>query len=229
MDKQWIGNNFYELLQDIGEDYRVELPDGEEWFGKLSLVAKTTSTKSDSEREYLMKGSATFPDIKSQTNFRGCYFHREINPEVTYLLLSTMPEPTDERVGDIFATVCNDTVSLAYLEKRTDEKHNTVKVAVPYAENVRCFWDSTLQKQRRSTDGNFEATLYFMQMPARYGISEDLVVLRKDFKWNEKEKKNEIVDVRYRVESVDLSMATIAEDGTVYGTADVQLSKDTRA
>lgn len=228
MDKQWIGNNFYELMQDLGEDYTVELPDGETWTGKISLVAKTTSTKSDSEREYLMKGTSTFPGIKEQTTFRGCYFHREINPEITYLLLSTMPEPTEERVADIFATVCNDTVSLAYLEKKTDEKNNTIKVAVPYAEGVRCFFNSTLQKQRRSTDGNFESTLYFMQMPARYGISEDLVVLRKDFKWNEKEKKNEIVDVQYRVESVDMSMATIGEDGTVYGTVDVQLSKDTR-
>lgn len=229
MDRQRIGNNFWQLLQDIGEDYTLTRQNGEEFIGKISLEPKTSSTYMMEEREYLMKGAATFPDIESQTTFRGCYFKRQINPNRTYLLTSTIPEPTEERVGYVFAVECNEKVSLAYLTTETDEKFNKVTVPVPYAEDVLVYFDTTLQKQRRSSDGNFEQTLYYMQMPAHYGISEDQVVLRKSFKWNGKEKKNELVDTRYRVESVTLSMTTTDEDGNIYGICDVQLSLDTRS
>lgn len=223
-----IGKNFYSVMQDLGENYIVETPNGEEWTGKLSIEAKTTSTKLMEEREYLMKGTATFPDIEAQTTFRGCYFKRAINPLKTYLMVSTMPEPTDERIGSVFAVECNETVDLAYLETREDEKFNKVTVPVVYKENVRVYFDTTLQKQKRSSDGNFDSTQYFMQMPARFGISEDLVVLRKVFKWNDKTKTNEITKVRYRVEAVTLSMATIDDDNNVNGICDVALSVDTR-
>lgn len=228
IDLNEIGENFYNLMQELGEDYTVETPSGEEWTGKIAIEAKTTSTKLMEEREYLMKGTATFPDIEAQTTFRGCYFHRNINPQKTYLMVSTMPEQTCEKVGYVFATECNDVVDLAYLETREDDKFNKITVPVIYKENVRVYFDTTLQKQRRSSDGNLDSTLYYMQMPARFGISEDLVVLRKTYKWNAKTLQNEIVKTRYRVEAVTLSMATIDEDNTVNGIVDVQLSVDLR-
>lgn len=228
IDLNAVGENFYNLMQELGEDYTVEMPNGEEWTGKIAIEAKTTSTKLMEEREYLMKGTATFPDIEAQTTFRGCYFHRNINPQKTYLMVSTMPEQTCERVGYVFATECNEIVDLAYLETREDDKFNKITVPVIYKENVRVYFDTTLQKQRRSSDGNLDSTLYYMQMPARFGISEDLVVLRKTYKWNAKTLQNEIVKTRYRVEAVTLSMATIDEDNTVNGIVDVQLSVDLR-
>ena len=226
----YVGNNFFELMQSEynAEDYVLTQLNGEEWIGRISLEAKTSSTYMMEEREYLQKGTATFPDIESQTTFRGCYFHRAINPERTYILVSTIPEPTDERVGDVFAVECNETVKLAYLEERENEKGDRETIPVVYAEDVQVYFDTTLQKQRRSSDGNFEQTLYYMQMPAHYGLSDDQVVLRKSFKWNDKEKKNELVDVRYRVEAITLSMTTTDEEGNVYGIMDVQMSMDTR-
>lgn len=229
MNKEYIGNNFYGLLQDIGEDYVLETPDGEEYHGKISLETKTSSTYMIEEREYLMIGAATFPDIDAHTTFRGCYFHREINPKHTYLLVSIIPEPTEPRVGYVYAVECNEKVTLAYLEKRTDNKNNRITVPVPFAEDILVYFDTTLQKQRRSSDGNFEQTLYYMQMPARYGLSPDQVVLRKAFRWNDELKKNELVNVRYRVESVTLSMSTVDDEGNIYGICDVQMSIDTRA
>lgn len=228
IDLNAVGENFHELMQELGEDYTVETPNGEEWTGKIAIEAKTTSTKLMEEREYLMKGTATFPNIEAQTTFRGCYFHRNINPQKTYLMVSTMPEQTCEKVGYVFATECNDVVDLAYLETREDDKFNKITVPVVYKENVRVYFDTTLQKQRRSSDGNVDSTLYYMQMPARFGISEDLVVLRKTYKWNSKTLQNEIVKTRYRVEAVTLSMATIDEEDTVNGIVDVQLSVDLR-
>lgn len=228
MNKAFIGNNFYGLLNDIGENYILHKLDGEDYYGKLSLEAKTSSTYMLEEREYLAIGAATFPDIESQTTFRGCYFEREINPNRTYILTSTIPEPTEPRVGYVYTIECNETVTLAYLENATDEYNNRITVPVPFAENVQVYFDTTLQKQRRSSDGNFEQTLYYMQMPAHYGLSEDQVVLRKSFQWNNETKQNEIVMTRYRVESVTLSMATTDDEGNIYGICDVQMSKDTR-
>lgn len=226
----YIGNNFFELMQDPynTEDYVLTQLNGEEWVGRISLEAKTSSTYMMEEREYLQKGTATFPDIDAQTTFRGCYFHRAINPHRTYILVSTIPEPTDGRIGDVFAVECNETVKLAYLEEQINEKHDTITVPVPFAEDVQVYFDTTLQKQRRSSDGNFEQTLYYMQIPARYGLSEDQVVLRKSFVWNNELKKNELVDTRYRVESVTLSMTTTDNEGNIYGIMDVQMSIDTR-
>lgn len=226
----YVGNNFYELMQREynAEDYVLTQLNGEEWIGRISLEAKTSSTYMMEEREYLQKGTATFPDIESQTTFRGCYFHRTINPERTYILVSTIPEPTDERVGDVFAVECNEIVKLAYLEEQENEKGDRETIPIVFAEDVQVYADTTLQKQRRSSDGNFEQTLYYMQMPAHYGLSNDQVVLRKSFKWNDKLKKNELVDTRYRVESVTPSMITTDEEGNVYGIMDVQMSMDTR-
>lgn len=226
----YVGNKFYELMQDPynAEEYILIQLNGEEWIGRISLEAKTSSTYMMEEREYLQKGTATFPDIDAQTTFRGCYFHRAINPHRTYILVSTIPEPTDGRIGDVFAVECNETVTLAYLEEQVNEKFDRITVPVPFAEDVQVYFDTTLQKQRRSSDGNFEQTLYYMQMPAHYGLSEDQVVLRKSFKWNDELKKNELVDTRYRVESVTLSMTTTDDEGNVYGIMDVQMSMDTR-
>lgn len=226
----YIGNKFYELMQDPynAEEYTLTQLNGEEWVGKISLESKTSSTYMIEEREYLVMGTATFPDIESQTTFRGCYFKRAINPNRTYILVSTIPEPTDERVGDVFAVECNETVKLAYLEECENDRHDRITVAIPFAEDVHVYFDTTLQKQRRSSDGNFEQTLYYMQMPAHYGLAPDQVVLRKAFKWNDELKKNELVDTRYRVESVTLSMTTTDEEGNIYGICDVQMSIDTR-
>lgn len=215
-------------MLDLGEDYTITSLDGEEFTGKISLKSKTNSTYMMEEQEYAFTGVATFPDLESQTYLRGCYFRRQIDPNEIYILRSTIPEATNEKIAYISVLKCNETVSLANLEKQMDEKFDEVTTPVVFAKDVYVYFDTTLQKQRRSSDGNFEQTLYYMQMPAHFGLSEDQVVLRKTFKWNPETSKNEIVDARYRVESVTLSMTTIDEDGTVHGICDVQMSLDTR-
>lgn len=226
---KFIGDNFYKLMMRQGEDYTLYKQNGEEWHGKISLEEKTSSTYMMEEREYAMMGEATFPDIESQTTFRGCYFRREINPNKLYILTSTIPETTNEKIGYIFCVECNETVSLAYLETQTDNKFNKITVPVPFAENINVYFDTTLQKQRRGADGNYVNTLYYMQIPAHYGLSIDQVVLRKGFVWDDKLKKNILKDVPYRVESITLSMATTDDEGNIYGIMDVQMSIDTRA
>lgn len=227
MNTTFIGNNFYQMLMDIGEDYTINLLDGTQFTGKISLEPQRYS-KMLEEREYLMQGAATFPDIEAQEKFRGCYFTRNINHPNTYIMVSVIPEPTDQRIGYIYVVECNETVSLANLEKTMDEKFDEITTPVVFAENVKVYFDTTLQRQRKSSDGNFDVTSYYMQMPAHYGLSEDQVVLRKGFEWDEKQQKNILVDRRYRVESVTLSMADQDADGNIYGICDVQMSLDTR-
>lgn len=228
MDRNVIGNNFWLLMQDLGEDYTITKLDGEEWTGKMSLEIKTTSTYMLSEREYLYSGTATFPDREAQTSFKGCYFNRQTNPDKTYLLVSTIPEPTEDRLADIYVVQCNAIVDLAYLVEVNDDKFNRVMVPHRYANDVQVFFDSTLQKQRRSSDGNFEQTLYYMQIPARFGVAPDHTIIRKLSKFNENTQKVELVDTRFRVESVDYSLMTTDEAGNIYGVCDVQMSIDTR-
>lgn len=228
MDRRFIGNNFHNLTLDMGEDYILTKNDGTEYAGKMSIVAKTASTYMLAEREYLMNGVATFPDVPSQTSFRGCYFRRQINPDRQYILVSTIPKDTTEFVAEIYAIGCNATVSLAYLRETVDEKYDKVITPEIYARGVQVYWDATLQKQRRSSDGNFDQTLYYMQIPARFGLAQDEIVLRKMPHYNEKTQQNEWVDTRFRVEAVDLAMISFDEKGEVCGIMDVQMSLDTR-
>lgn len=228
MDRKFIGNNFHNIVLDIGEDYTLIQHSGEEYKGKLSMVAKTASTYMIGEREALMTGVATFPSIKEQTTFRGCYFTREIAQDKTYIMVSTIPKDTTDKVAEIYAIWCNTKVDLAYLVETEDAKHDKVTVPHVYQEDVPVYWDSNLQKQRRSSDGNFDQALYFIQIPAHYGLCQDEVVIRKTATRNEKTKKLEVVETRFRVEAIDMGLSSVGEDGTVYGIYDVQLSLDTR-
>lgn len=229
VDFKTVGSNFYELMQDQGEDYTITRQDGSTYTGKISMIANTRSSYMLAEREYLFNGVATFPDMKAQSEFRGCYFQRELAPEKTYIMVSTMPEPTTPHVATMYCVQCNETVSLANLETVDNEFFDKVTVPVKFAENVKCYFDSTMQRQNRRNDGNIENTLFFAQIPARYGLSVDQVVLRKAFKWDDTLKKNVLVEERYRVESIDLSMTEVTEDGEIYGIMDTQLSVDMRA
>lgn len=228
MDRRFIGKNFHNLILDMGEDYSLETKDGEEWVGKISIVAKTASSYMMAEREYLFNGTATFPNIEAQTDFRGCYFTRQINPNMTYILVSTTPKDTTEYVADIYAVGCNASVSLAYAKEITTDRGNRKIVPEIYVEDIPVYWDSTLQKQRRSSDGNFDQSLYFMQIPARFGLAQDEIVIRKMPQYNEKTKKNEWVDTKFRVESIDVAMISPNIYGTASGILDVHMSLDTR-
>lgn len=228
MDLAYIGNNFHNLMLDMGEDYTLMQKDGTEYTGKISIIPKTASSYMLAEREYLMKGTATFPNIKAQRQFRGCYFKRAINPDETYILISTIPRDTTPYVADIYAVGCNAKVSLGTLVESVNEKMDRVLTPKLYAEEVPVYWDSSLQKQKRSADGNFDQTIYNIQVPASYGLQEDFIVVRKMYQKNINTLEDEFVDVRFRVESVDMAMVEIDEDGNVYGIADVQMSLDTR-
>lgn len=229
MTKSFIGNNFYELLQNgyNAEDYTLYTFDGEEFTGKISLKEQRFSRVLE-EKEFLLQGVATFPDIYAQESFRGCYFVRETDPMNTYILVSIVPEPTDGRIGTVYCVECNEVVTLANIEKHMDEKGDEILDAVPFFEDVKVYFDTTLQKQRRGSDGNFDVTSYFMQIPAYYGISEDQVVLRKALKWDDELKRNVLTWKRYRVEAVTLSMTKEDEEGNLHGILDVQMSVDTR-
>lgn len=216
------------MVMDMAENYTLVQNSGEKWTGKISIVAKTASSYMMGEREYLMNGVATFPDMQSQRTFRGCYFTRETNPDFTYILVSTIPKDTTPFVAEVYATGCNATVSLAIPKKKKNEKGDTVIIADIYAKDVKVYADSTLQKQRRSSDGNFDQTLYYMQIPAKYGLSQDDIVLRKTPRYNETTQTHEWIETKFRVEGVDTSMSGTDTEGNIYGILDVQMTIDTR-
>lgn len=221
MDKELIGNGFYEVMNDLGEDYTVTISEESKYTGKIALVQNSTN-------QYKFTGEATFPDIESQTSFLGKYFFRESDPTKTYLFTSIIPEQTNEMLGQIDAVKCNEIVDLAYLTETVNEKFDTVTVAVPFAEKIPAFIDSTLRQIRKNSDGSFENTSFVVQIPAKYGISPDQVVLMKSFKFNEKTNENELVKTRYRVESVDLSNSYETESEELVGIVSIQISLDTR-
>lgn len=227
IDRNLIGEDFHQLMLDMGEKYVLTKMDGEEYIGNLAMIAKTTSTYMLAERERLMSGTATFPDITAQTTFRGCYFYREANPEKTYIMVSTIPKDTTPLVADIYAIDCNTIVSLAYLVRTTDQRSNTIFVPEIYAEDVKVYMDSTVQKQKYSSDGNLDQTRIFIQIPARYGVTQDSIIIHKEPQFSTETKQVEIMETRYRVESIDVSMCQIIDD-KIYGIFDVQLSLDTR-
>lgn len=221
MDKELIGNGFYEVMNDLGEDYTITKYDGSEYTGKIALVV-------NSSNPYKFSGEATFPDIESQTSFLGCYFKRSSDYLKTYLLISSNPEQTNKLLGEVTAVKCNELVDLAYLTETTDENFNTVTVPEIMYSNVPAFVDSSLKQLQKNSDGSFDKTSFTMQIPAKYGISPDQVVLRKAYKFNEKTNKNELEQTRYRVESIDMSDSFVTENEEILGIMSVQFSLDTR-
>lgn len=221
MDKEFIGSGFYDVMENLGDDYTITKYDGSEYTGKIALVA-------NSSNPYKFSGEATFPDVESQTFFLGCYFKKTSDPAKTYLLTSSVPEHTNELLGEVTAVKCNENVDLAYLTETTDENFNTVTVPVIMFENVPAFVDSTLKQLQKNSDGSFEKTSFTMQIPAKYGISPDQVVLRNSYKFNEKTERNELVKTRYRVESIDMSDSFVTENEEILGIMSVQFSLDTR-
>lgn len=228
INRQQIGQNFYNMVLDMGENYTISTADGKEWTGKMSIVAKTASSYMMAEREYLENGVATFPDVYAQRTFRGCYFVRESDPTKKYIMISVIPKDTTPYVAEVYVTGCNAKVSLAYFRQSKNEKGNIVITPEIYAENVDVYMDSTLQKQQRSSDGNFDQTIYYMQIPAKYCVSQDEIVIAKTPRYNEKDKTHEWVTTNFRVEAIDTSMSSIDENGDVYGILDVQMTIDTR-
>lgn len=225
--KQLIGANFYQLLQDLGENYTLTDYYGDPYTGKLSIAVQKYSRILE-EKEYLLQGAATFPDVDATESFRGCYFTRDTDPKNTYIMTSIVPEPTNSKIGYIYVTECNEEVTLANLVKRFDEKGDEITEPIPFAENVKVYFDTTLQRQKKSSEGNFENNILYMQMPAKYGLSEDQVVLRQAFQWDAEQNKNVMKYRRYRVEAVSSSMTKRGPNGEVYGIIDVQMSLDTR-
>lgn len=228
INRTQIGQNFHNMVVGMSENYTLTKNSGEEYTGKISIVAKTASTYMISEREYLMTGIATFPDVLSQRSFRGCYFHRECAPNMTYIMVSTVPKDTTPYVAEIYAIGCNAVVSLAYFREVKNEKGDLVVKPEVYAKDVDVYMDSTLQKQRRSSDGNFDQTLYYMQIPAKFSVAQDEIVQYRMPRYNEKSGSHEWVTTNFRVEAVDTSMSSIDDDGTVHGILDVQMTIDTR-
>lgn len=228
VDRDFIGRSFHNLMQDLAETYTLTTVDGEEYQGHCALIAKTASTYMLAEREFLHQGDMTFPDMESQTLFKGCYFRRERNPQRIYMLASTMPKDTTDYVANVFAVECNAKVDLAYLVEKTNKKGDLVTIPVVFAEDVPVYWDSTLQQQQQGSDGNVDKTRYFMQIPARFGLGQDEVVIRKQPQYNQKTGEVEIVETRFRVQSVDFSLFGTYYDerntNTIYGICDVQMS-----
>lgn len=228
VDRDFIGNSFYNLMKDMAETYTLTTHTGDEYQGHCALVAKTASTYMLAEREFLHQGDMTFPDMESQTLFKGCYFRRARNPQRIYMLASTMPKDTTDYVANVFAVECNAKVDLAYLVEKTDRKGDLVTTPVIFAEDIPVYWDSTLQKQQQSSDGNVDQTRFFMQIPAKFGLSQDEVVIRKQPQYNQKTGEVEIIKTQYRVQSVDISLFGTYSgkdtQNTIYGICDVQMS-----
>lgn len=221
MDRSFIGDGFYDLLLDIGEDYALTTVDNKVYTGKISV-------KTGSESPYFLSGTATFPDVNSQTTFMGCYFKTIVDQSRTYMMLSSVPEPTNGKVGTVEVAQCNEIVDLAYLTEGFDDKYNQVTIAKVYQSDVPVYWESTLSKTRQNSSGNYENTTFFAEIPARYAIAVDQVILRNTVRFDEDTEKNLIEKIRYRVDSIDLSKTFYDGDGNIYGVIDVQLSIDTR-
>lgn len=233
-----IGENFYEIMldNDMAEDVTLTDPDGESVTLRMSVIPNTKSSYMQTEREYLLYGVMTFPDEASTIEYRGCYFTRNKYAGRVYILMSTIPEPSDSRLATVFVEQCNNKVDIAYLENVEDPNTGDI-VTVPtvFAEDVDVYVTSKLQREQETQDGNLDRTIWTMTMPAAYTIAQGQVVLMNGFVEkdvvvnNVSTKQNVLEKKRYRVDSIDASMMSVIGDGQIVGTVTVQLSDDLRA
>lgn len=220
------GIDFYSTIVDMGEEITFLTEPPIKQFASITMHRTTNTT----DGTYWYYGAMTFDSVEQQNTLIGEYFTRQTNNGPKNILTSVMPENTTPRVGTVYTVECNETVDIISHYEGTGEYNDfgeEVLEPVYLAQNVDCYMTMTLERLNNETAGSFIQTISTITLPAKITLSEQNIVLKHSFSFDDTQKKNVYKPVKYRVESIDTSMMDIV-DGKIVGVLKCMLTEDKR-
>ena len=224
----FIVSEFYNVVQRLGEDSRIilnslfdDMPTVEEAV-KMSITNATSAAYSLVDREFLYKGNFTLPDGVHLDDLGGKYFTRDMFPGRTYMILSAIPDPTNEKLGYMYAVQCNQKVSMCDKILEKDQWGNTRPV-YPISETKRdipCYFYAALRSYKQQNDGKLDQAMYTLIVPAECRLYPMQKIVRKEFT------ENGYQNVYYLVNSIEMALVSGDDNDGFTGVQSVQLTKD---
>mgnify|MGYP001625077599 CR=1 FL=1 len=220
------GMDFYSTIVDMGEEITFLTDPPIKQYASITMHRTTNTT----DGAYWYYGAMTFDSVEQQNTLVGEYFTRQTNSGPKNILTSVMPENTTPRVGTVYTVECNETVDIISHYEGTGEYNDfgeEIMEPVYLAKGIDCYMTMTLERLNNETAGSFIQTISTITLPAKTTISEQNIVLKNSFIFDEKQKKNVYQQVKYRVESIDTSMMDVV-DGKIVGVLKCLLTEDKR-
>ena len=220
------GMDFYSTIVDMGEEITFLTDPPIKQYASIAMHRTTNTT----DGAYWYYGAMTFDSVEQQNTLVGEYFTRQTNSGPKNILTSVMPENTTPRVGTVYTVECNETVDIISHYEGTGEYNDfgeEIMEPVYLAKGIDCYMTMTLERLNNETAGSFIQTISTITLPAKTTISEQNIVLKNSFIFDEKQKKNVYQQVKYRVESIDTSMMDVV-DGKIVGVLKCLLTEDKR-
>lgn len=228
MSLKKVGEDFCKIVNNLGENVTFNLTRNDTDMPMLETVkacleTATSAAYSMVDREFLFKGNMIVPLLKNVHDLAGLYFTREILPNVNYMMISAIPEPTTPTLCFIYAVQCNGEVVL--LQKQTsdmesrDEWGNIVTKYKRVSKNIPCYWYTTLRSYKIQNNGRLDQAIYSLYIPAKYKLSPMDKIIKKGF-WD-----GEYKEQIYSVDSVETAMSRESKtDGETVGIISAQLT-----
>ena len=220
------GMDFYSTIVDMGEEITFLTDPPIKQYASITMHRTTNTT----DGAYWYYGAMTFDSVEQQNTLVGEYFTRQTNSGPKNILTSVMPENTTPRVGTVYTVECNETVDIISHYEGTGEYNDfgeEIMEPVYLAKGIDCYMTMTLERLNNETKGSVIQTISTITLPAKTTISEQNIVLKNSFIFDEKQKKNVYQQVKYRVESIDTSMMDVV-DGKIVGVLKCLLTEDKR-
>lgn len=207
------GFDFYQTIVEDGEQILFQ---NEEQTVQYASIAPHRATNT-TDGSYWYRGAMTFDSISQQERLIGEYFTRQTNPNPMHILTSVMPENTTERVAEVYAVECNDKISIVshYEVSGKDKFGDDIYEPVYIAEDIDCYTTVTQRPLSEQIQGNQAAMTTNVLIPAKHTLSIQNAATKKGFAFNSQTKQNEYTDIKYKIESIDLSMMDIVDDKPV--------------
>lgn len=220
------GEDFYETLVELGES--VEFQTEPKVSQYASIIASEIKNTADGVYQY--NGAMTFDDRVQQKTLAGKYFIRSSNPEIKNILCAVVPDNTTPKVASVRSVECNCTVDIiSHYEKSLfpDKFGIYAETPVYIAQDVDVFWSVTLSKIEEQQQGGVVQTVSNMIIPASFKLSEQNIIIKKEFEFDEDAKENRYSEVKYKINSIDTSMMNVVGDN-FYGILKCMLTLDDR-
>lgn len=210
-----LGEDCYFTVYNPGEMPQVEIT-------KMSITNATQAAYSLVDRELLYKGNFVLPLKFRATDLSGQYFERALIPGTQYLIISSILEPTNSKLGFLYAVQCNEIISICKTEEKKDEWGNTKNIYVLDKEksNINCYFYSILRSFKVQNDGKLDQAMYTLLLPSRYKLSPMQKIIKKSFL------NGEYTDEYYLVNSIETALTNVNENEEISGIISAQLTKD---
>ena len=207
-DFKFIGESLYNALQQLGENVYFVLEDGTKKYTKMCISDKVSSNQVNPTNIYEFVGEMAFDNVEEMEFLKGSYFKREIYPEKTYILISTTENPFSNKFATVKILECNKIIDIGYETKIENDSGGTEIVIQKIYENVSVFAETNTKAPQQTKVGDVPRTVTSITMPCDYKISEDDIIIIKNFERD----KNDINNVNYIPKTYSIISDSVSMD-----------------